>query len=162
MFELLDHDGPLGSRASLMTDVVFLAMFLVVPVMLWSIWQVKVRRRYLLHKRVQLALGLVLAAAVVLFEVHLTLHDWRGRATGTAGGELSQAAEIALVVHLCCSIPAAALWVFVIVQALRRFPSPPQPSSYSRRHKFWGWLAVIEMVLTAVTGWVFYWLAFVG
>ena len=36
-------DGFLGTRASLMLDVVFLAMFAVLPVMGWSIW--KVRRR---------------------------------------------------------------------------------------------------------------------
>jgi uncharacterized membrane protein YozB (DUF420 family) len=159
---LLDLDGPLGTRASLMMDVVFVAMFLVVPTMLWSVWQVKYRRRFLLHKRVQLTLGLVLAAAVLLFEIHINVHDWRARATGTPGGVLPARAEAALNIHLCCSIPAALLWVFVIVQGLRQFPNPPRPDAYSRRHKFWGWLAAIEMLLTAITGWVFYWLAFVA
>ena len=73
-------DGFLGTRASLMLDVVFLAMFVVVPVMLWSIYQVKYRRRYLLHKRVQLTLALVLLAAVTLFEVDMRIHGWQQRA----------------------------------------------------------------------------------
>lgn len=160
MFDLLNLDGPLGTRASLMMDLVFLAMFLVVPVMLWSIWQVRVRRRYVLHKRVQLTLGIVLGIAVLLFEIHVNVHDWRARATGSPGGTLPWGVAAALVIHLCCSIPATLLWVFVIVRAVRRFPSPPEPSPHSRQHAFWGWFAAIEMVLTAVTGWVFYWLAF--
>jgi uncharacterized membrane protein YozB (DUF420 family) len=158
----LDLDGPLPSRASLMMDVVFVAMFLVVPVMLWGIWQVRYRRRYVLHKRVQLALGIVLGAAVFLFELHVNLHDWRLRATGTPGGELPRGASLALAVHLSCSIPAALLWIFVIVQGLRKFPNPPRRNAYSGRHRLWGWLAAIEMVLTAVTGWIFYWFAFVA
>jgi uncharacterized membrane protein YozB (DUF420 family) len=158
---LLDLDGPLPGRASLMMDVVFLAMFLVVPVMLWSIWQVRYRRRYVLHKRVQLTLGIVLGVAVLLFELHVNLHDWQARATGTPGGPLPRSVSLALAVHLSCSIPAALLWIFVIVQGLRMFPDPPRPSACSRRHRFWGRLAAIEMLLTAVTGWIFYWLAFV-
>jgi hypothetical protein len=50
----------------------------------------------------------------------------------------------------------------VIVQALRKFPKPPQPGMHSSSHKFWGWLASIGMFLTAVTGWIFYYLAFVA
>lgn len=159
---LLDLDGPLGTRASLMMDVVVLAMFLVVPVMLGSIWQVRYRRRYVLHKRVQLTLGVVLGVAVLLFELHVNLHDWQARATGTPGEPLPRAVSVALVVHLCCSIPAALLWIFVIVQGLRQFPRPPRPAAYSPRHRLWGRLAAIEMLLTAVTGWIFYWLAFVA
>src|SRR5688572_23261446 len=103
----LDLDGPLRTRASLMMDVVVLAMVFVVPVLLWSIWQVRCRRRYALHKRVQLALGAVLGLAVLLFELHVNLHDWQARATGSPGKALPRAVGVALVVHLCCSIPAA-------------------------------------------------------
>jgi len=51
--------------------------------------------------------------------------------------------------------------IFVIVQAVRKFPSPPTPNEYSRHHLFWAKLAAFEMLMTAVTGWVFYVLAFV-
>ena len=59
-------DGFLGTRASLMLDVVFLAMFVVVPALAWSVYLVKVRRNYGLHKRVQLLLGSVLLALAPL------------------------------------------------------------------------------------------------
>ena len=68
--------------------------------------------------------------------------------------------DCSLGVHLFFAIPTAVLWVFVIVQALRKFPAPPIPNQYSRRHILWARLAALEMLMTAFTGWVFYWLAF--
>ena len=50
----------------------------------------------------------------------------------------------------------------MIVQALRKIPEPPEPSDYSHRHAFWAWIAAADMTLTALTGWIFYWLAFVA
>ena len=74
-------DGFLPWRASIMLDVVFLAMFLVIPVMGWSIYQVKYRQKYDLHKKVQLSLGLVLLITVGLFEVDMQIFtDWGERA----------------------------------------------------------------------------------
>jgi hypothetical protein len=59
-------------------------------------------------------------------------------------------------------VSSALLWVAVVVRALRNFPNPPQPGSHSSWHIFWGWAAAIDLVCTAVTGWLFYWLAFVA
>lgn len=154
-------DGFLGTRASLMLDVVFVAMFVVLPVMGWSIAQVRYHRRYLLHKRVQLALGAVLLLAVTLFEIDMRLHDWTTRAEASpyyANG----VAHAVLWIHLVFAVPTALIWIYVIAQALRRFSSPPLPGEHSRQHVFWGRLAAIEMSLTAITGWIFYWLAFVA
>ena len=161
MLDFLNLDGPLGSRASLMMDIVFVAMFAVIPVMAWSIYQVKFNRRYLLHKRVQLTLGLILAITVTLFEIHVNIHDWKFRSTGQQGAAIGSGLMTMLVVHLCFSIPTALLWIFVIVQALRKIPNPPGPSDYSRKHKFWARIAALEMFMTALTGWCFYLMAFV-
>ena len=64
-------DGFLQTRASIMLDVVFLAMFAVVPLLGWSIHLVRNRRNYALHKRVQLTLGILLLVAVTLFELDM-------------------------------------------------------------------------------------------
>jgi hypothetical protein len=45
--------------------------------------------------------------------------------------------------------------------AWRRFPNPPHPSEHSRFHLFWARLAAVDLCLTAVTGTLFYWVAFV-
>ena len=63
-------------RASFMLDVVFLAMFVVVPVLALSVWLVKKRRNYRLHKLLQVTLASVLLAAVMLFEIDMRVNGW--------------------------------------------------------------------------------------
>lgn len=147
-----------GSRATLMLDIVFLAMFLVLPVMAWSIAAVR-RGHYALHKRTQLVLASVLLVAVTVFEVDMRLFtNWRARAEASPyypGG-----VYLALYVHLVFAITTVLVWGWVIVRALKRFDHPPAPGSHSASHRRWGWIAAWDMVLTAVTGWVYYVLAF--
>jgi uncharacterized membrane protein YozB (DUF420 family) len=158
-------DGFLGTRASFMLDVVALAMLALLPALAWSVWLVMYRRRYELHKRVQLALGIVLLITVVLFEVDMRVGGWRHRATESsfAGGASSTDwVLVALAIHLCFAVTAALLWVVVIARALRNFPAPPVPSPHSPWHRRVGMAAAVDMACTAVSGWIFYYLAFVA
>lgn len=159
-------DGFLGTRGSLMLDVVFLAMFAIVPLLGWSIYLVKFRRKYDLHKKLQLAMGLLLLATVVLFEIDIRVNEWEHRAEPspyfTEAQKWSCPAGISLLVHLCFSVPTFFLWIYVLVQAVRHFAHPPLPGPHSRSHILWGKAASYGTLLTAVTGWVFYWLAFVA
>lgn len=152
-----------GSRGSLMLDVVFLAMFLIVPLMGVSIYLAKYRRRFVPHKWLQVGMGVVLLVAVAAFEIDMRFFtDWEEMARPSPfwiDGEWNWV-WYSLVVHLCFAVPTPLLWIFVIVQALRKFPHPPRPNAYSPSHIFWARWAAIEMTLTAVTGWVFYVLAF--
>jgi hypothetical protein len=156
-------DGFLGTRGSLMLDVVFLAMFAVLPVLAVSIALVK-RGRFELHKRLQLILGGILLVAVVAFELDMRIHGWEQRAMASPyfdpQAKWSCPVGIVLLIHLFFAIPTAVLWTYVIVMALRKFASPPLPNAYSALHKRLGWLAAFEMTGTTVTGWIFYWLAF--
>jgi putative membrane protein len=155
--------GFLPSRGSFMLDVVFLAMFAVLPVLAYSIYLVKQRRAYALHKRIQITLAAVLLVTVTAFEVDLNFvtKDWRPLAEPSRFYDAGWV-DRCLWVHLAFAVPTPLLWVFVIVQGLRYFPNPPQPNAYSRRHARWAWLATVSMFFTAVTGWLFYWMAFVA
>ena len=157
--DFLGLNGFLGTRASFMLDVVFLAMFAVVPILGWSVWLVKYRRNYALHKRVQLTLGAVLLVTIILFEVDVRINGWMHAAEVSPyypGTVLT-----VLYVHLFFAVTTTGLWIAVTARAVRRFPTPPVPGLHSANHRFWGWAATIDMVLTAVTGSVFYYLAFV-
>ncbi len=154
-------NGFLGTRASLMLDLVVVAMVAVVLIMGWSIREVKLRHRYLLHKRVQIALAVILAVTITAFEVDIRLHGWEERASGVLGGTASTLVWTALCVHLCFAVSTVFLWPTVIVLALRRFPNPPLPGDHSLFHRRWARLAAWDMLLTAISGWVFYCLAFV-
>jgi uncharacterized membrane protein YozB (DUF420 family) len=176
-------DGFLGTRASLMLDVVFLAMFGVLLALSVSVWLVRNRQSYLLHKRIQLVLGLVLLATVTLFEIDMRINGWQSRAIAspyfsamekppallkTFYQDILGKQEVpgwvftSLYIHLCFAVTTTILWVFVIVQAVRKIPNPPGPCAYSAAHKRWARIAAIDMGCTAVTGWIFYCLAFVA
>lgn len=158
-------DGILGTRGSIMLDVVFVAMFAVVPVLIYSVLLVKNRRKYLAHKRLQIALGSILVVAVAAFEVDMRFYtDWRHRALESPyyRSEGWSPVMTSLVIHLTFAIPTLIIWVGTIVGALRHFDRPPQPSSHSPRHRILGWIATLGMVGTGVTGWAFYWMAFIA
>jgi putative membrane protein len=162
---MMPLDGFLGTRATLMLDVVALAMLVVLPVLGWSVYLVKYRRRYALHKKVQLTLGAVLLVTVALFEADMRVNGWRERAGASPYSSHSGSTDwvmIALSIHLCFAVTTALLWIAVIVQALRHFSKPPVPGEHSVWHRRYGQLAAYDMLLTAITGWIFYWLAFVA
>ena len=69
-------NGFLGTRASMMLDLVVVAMVAVVLILGWSIREVKLQRRFLLHKRVQIALTVILAVTIIAFEFDIRLHGW--------------------------------------------------------------------------------------
>jgi hypothetical protein len=154
-------DGFLGTRAPLILDVLCLAMLGVLVVLAWSVFQVRFRRRYQLHKWTQIILAAVLLAVVILFEIDIRLHGWEERAAGQLGGHPPPAAVTALYVHLVFAVTTVLLWPVTIVLALRNLPNPPMPGPHSRLHIPLARVAALDMVLTAITGWTFYWFAFV-
>jgi hypothetical protein len=159
--------GFLGYDASLMLDVVVCALVLVVPALSWSIYQVRVRRRFTLHRNSQLILAGVLLATVLLFEIDMRLQGgWeqivnRDPANARLSGDALRQVRTMLYVHLFFAISTPILWGVTIALALRRFPNPPRPGPHSTVHKRLGWLSVMDLVLTSVTGLVFYYLAFI-
>jgi hypothetical protein len=159
-------NGFLSTRGSLMLDVVFLAMFVVVPILALSIYLVKFRGRYSWHKMLQLAMASVLLVTVVLFEIDMRLNDWTKRAIESPyfdpAHKWTCPAGVSLLIHLSFAVPTLLLWGLVVVRALRNFSQPPTPGPHSRWHARWGMTAAVGMLLTAATGWVFYWMAFVA
>lgn len=157
-----ESHGFLGTRATFMLDFVFLAMFAVLPILAFSIRLVK-KGRYEWHKRIQITLAIVLLVAVAAFEIDLNFitKDWRPLAKPSPYYE-SGLVDKVLWIHLAFAVPTPLLWIVVIVQALRKFPKPAAPSEHSRQHTRWAWTASAGMALTAVTGWTFYYLAFVA
>jgi uncharacterized membrane protein YozB (DUF420 family) len=153
-------DGFLGTRASIGMDVVLVGLVALLPVLAWSVAAVR-RGRYGLHKSLQLFIAAALAAAIVVFEIDVRLvSDWKARAAASPwwpGGVLA-----ALAIHLVFAVSTFVLLVWVLWEAVARFPSPPAPGTHGPRHRRMARLAAADLVLTAVTGTVFYWLAFVA
>lgn len=159
------RDGFLGYRTSFMLDVVVCALVLVVPLLVFSLYQVKVRRRYALHKQLQILLGALLLVAVGLFEVDMR---WQGGVRGILAKRevpLTPAQDAffyrVLVVHLFFAVSTVLLWSATLILALRRMPKPPAPCPHSVLHKRLGWLSAIDITATSVTGLLVYYYGFV-
>jgi uncharacterized membrane protein YozB (DUF420 family) len=153
-------DGFLGTRASLGMDVLLVGLLATLPVLALSIAAVRARR-YALHKSLQLVIVATLVAAIVAFEVDIRLFsDWKPRA---APSPFWPAGVLwSLGIHLVFAVSTLVLWTWVVWEALRRFPSPPVPGSHGPRHRRMARLAALDLLATAVTGVIFYWLAFVS
>jgi len=158
-------DGFLGTRATFMLDFVALALLALLPLLGWSIYLVKYRRRYVLHKWIQVALGFILLVTVGMFEADMRINGWRHLAAASPYGSHEGSIDwivVALGIHLCFAITTAVLWILVTVQGLRHFPNPPAPNAHSHWHRRYGQLAAYDLLCTAITGWIFYYMAFVA
>jgi len=160
-------DGFLGYRTSFMLDFVVCALAIIVPLLAYSLYLVKVKRAFTAHKRMQVLLGVVLLFAVGAFEIDLQIvhGGWENIVQKSHPEEAALATKVAearpyLWVHLVFAVSTPILWITTLLLAFRRFDSPPQPGQHSRTHKTLGWLSTIDITLTAITGLVFYYVAF--
>ncbi len=160
-------DGFLGYRTSFMLDFVVCALILIVPLLAYSLWLVKVKRNFTGHKRLQVVLGIILLIAVGAFEIDLqVVHGgWENIVSKSHPDKAALATKVDqsrpyLRVHLLFAVTTPFLWFTTLALALRRFATPPVPGIHSRTHKTLGWVSTIDITLTAVTGLVFYYVAF--
>jgi hypothetical protein len=160
--------GFLGYQTTFMLDFVVCALVLIVPLLLFSLWLVKIRRNYSGHMRLQITLGLVLLVAVTAFEVDVQMvhGGWQNIVAQQQLSPEAFTAKVAavrpwLLVHLVFAVSTPFLWAITIALALRRFGTRPLPGPHSRVHAVLGWISTIDITLTAITGLIFYYLAFV-
>jgi hypothetical protein len=158
--------GFLGYPSTLMLDVVVCVLLLVVPTLLFSLYLVKFRRNYLWHRNLQITLGALLLVTVALFETDMRLQGGWEQIVNTPTRRLN-AEQFAFVkqllyVHLVFAVTTPVLWGLTLWLALRRFGSSPAPGPHSRWHKPLGWISVVDITLTSLTGLAFYYFAFMA
>ena len=160
-------DGFLGYQTSLMLDVVVCALIIVVPWLLYSLYQVKFKARYARHKSLQIWLGLILLLAVGAFEIDLQLvhGGWENivRKAHPEDADLARKvteAQPYLWTHLVFAISTPFVWAATLALAIKRFGKQPVPGEHSQMHKTLGWISTVDITLTAVTGLLFYYVAF--
>lgn len=158
--------GFLGYDSSFMLDFVVCALVLVVPILAYSIWLVKLKRNFATHRLLQLLLGGILLVAVIAFEVDMRLHGgWEKivnknpESPRLTAEQLAQVSQV-LSIHLIFAISTPVLWATTLFLATRKFPNPVQPGEHSSQHKLLGWLSAIDLTFTSITGLVFYYFAF--
>ena len=145
-----------------MLDFVVVAMLGVTVVLAYSIYLIRVKKKPRLHRNIQIATAIVLTVALVAFEIDVRFFtDWRELASSSPYYEAG-IADWCLLVHLLFAIPTPVVWGIVIFMGLRRFKTGFVQGDFNRFHRISGRVAAGFMVLTAITGWIFYYVAFVA
>lgn len=142
--------GFLGTRADLLMDIVILALVAVVPIVFYN-WRLARTGRYPLHKTMQISLAVLLGAVVGLFEYNLRLQGGIFAATAASRYAGTGTLNFWIYLHTFFAITTIVVWVGLIVVSLRRFPNPPTPGAFSARHRFWGRIGMVWMLVTGVT-----------
>jgi len=154
--------GFLPARGSFMLDTIVVGMVLVCIIMIASISIVRFRKNHRLHRAIQTGLAIFLLIAVAGFEIDLNwFTKWRELAEPSpyyAGGWVHRV----LWIHLLFAIPTPLIWAGVIVMAWRNYEDGYATEEIKRKHRISGRIAAGMMLMTAITGWVFYWTAFVA
>jgi len=148
------------SRGTMMLDIIAIGLFAFVPLLAYSLYKVRAHKAYETHRRYQTFLSTLLLILVSLFELELRLYGWRQHAE--ASPYYNTIIPPFLNVHLTFAISTSILWMVTFVTAYRRFERPAVPNTFSRKHIVLGRVTVIGTLLTGVTGWIFYYLAFIA
>jgi uncharacterized membrane protein YozB (DUF420 family) len=149
-----------NSRASFILDLIVVAMALVIPVMLYSLAAVRRQRNYEKHRFIQISLGVTLGLAILAFEVDMRWNGWRHLAE--ASPYYQTWVFPALYIHLFFAIPTLFLWVYTIYMATRHRINQATGGRTRFEHKKYGRLSAYTMIATTITGWIFYYLAFLA
>ena len=155
-------NGFLPTRGSFMLDLVSVAMLLVTIAMAFSFYQVRYLNNRRMHRRIQLSTVVVLAITLVAFEIDVRrFTDWKELAKPSPYYE-SGLVHWSLWIHLAFAIPTPLIWGVVIWMAFRRFKDDFDQGQFNKFHRISGRIAAAMMMATAITGWIFYYLAFVA
>ncbi len=161
------QNGFLGYDTTFMLDFVVCALIVIVPLVVYSLYLVKVRKDFRGHRNMQVLLGAVLVVAVTAFEIDVQLiHGGWEQIVNKPGQPVRLSPEVlndvrrVLRVHLMFAISTPFLWAATLGLAWRRFANPPTPGPHSGLHKQLGWLATLDLVATSFTGLWFYYVAF--
>lgn len=150
--------GFLGTGAPLAVDLIVVGLSVVLPILFVSIALVR-RGERAKHRAIQVAITASLALALIFFEIQVrSAGGWR-EMIADRGHSDSRITLIGVLlgVHLIFAVSTPLLWVAALMTSGKAW-SGQRP----RRHRLVARLAAGDLVLTALTGWLWYAVAFVA
>ncbi|MEZ4742282.1 MAG: DUF420 domain-containing protein [Bdellovibrionota bacterium] len=150
-----------GSRASFIMDSLVIAMGLFLCIIGYSIANVRKKKSVRQHRKIQLLSSTILIAAIILFEVDVRLYGWQEQAKKSPF--FDTILYPFLYLHIAIAILAFGAWMVQLITAYKRVDRELKyTSQFAANHKKLGWMATALMTATAVSGWIFYYMAFIA
>lgn len=155
--------GFLPYNATFMLDFVLVALFIVIPILIFGLLQAH-KKNYRLHAKTMLFLGSLVFVVVIAFEIDLRLQGGIEEILIKAERSLAytKGFQTLVNIHLFFAISTCFLWIYTTVLAIKKFGlKNPQPGNYSKAHKILGKLTTLDVIGVAVTGFAVYYMAFI-
>jgi cytochrome b subunit of formate dehydrogenase len=143
--------GFLGTRADVLMDIVIVSLAAILPILAFS-WTKARRGAWRVHKRTQLILGSILAIVVLLFETDLRMAGGIFALTKPSAFAGTVLLNASIWIHVALSISTSIIWLALTIASVRKFGKPPRPGAFSKMHKLWGSIGMIDMALTGISG----------
>jgi membrane-associated HD superfamily phosphohydrolase len=146
-------DGFLGTRADFTVDLVMtISGFL--PFLLLSAFYIASKRKFDLHKNLQIILFIIVTILVISLEFDVRYGDLKeiSKRSPYAG---SIELMVVFLVHLFFAVSSFFAWCWLIVKSLRRYPT-----FFDFEHKKYGKIIFWDIILMVISGWVLYWMTF--
>ncbi len=156
-------NGFLPYNAPFMMDFVVISLAIVVPILIYGVYQVK-KQKYRHHAQVMIFLGILVFIVVAFFEASMIYLGGIKNIMENAGRSEAYTPHFSnsLFVHLIFSFSTCVLWIYVLIAGVKNFGlKNPQPNAYSKTHKFYARLSIIAILGVAITGLYVYYLAFI-
>ncbi|HAG51079.1 MAG: hypothetical protein A2X87_04255 [Deltaproteobacteria bacterium GWC2_42_51] len=152
--------GFLGTRGDLLSDVLIVAVTIIVPALLTAIVLVK-KKRFALHRAIMMSIFFVLVLYVVIYEANLTLLG--GIDYLRSNIRISEGPYFALVAfHITLSAAALILGSITMRRGEAVLCSGQIAGlGFTSAHRKLAWIEVVMLVISVFTGLAIYYFTFV-
>ncbi|MCH9813003.1 MAG: DUF420 domain-containing protein [Epsilonproteobacteria bacterium] len=146
-------DGFLGTRGDFIVDLVITVSGFLPFLMLFTFY-LAAKGMYTLHRNLQILLFIVVVGLVVALEYDIQFGGLAEISKMTPFKD-SVALLFVFAIHLFFAITSFGGWLWLLIKSSKRYPK-----HFEFNHKKWGKLIFADVVLTAITGWILYWMTF--
>lgn len=147
----------LTTHGDLLMDFVVLSMVIILPALFISIHRLRKYKNYKKHRNIQVGLYLTLLIAIIAFEYDLKMQGGIWEMTKYSPYAGTDYLKYTVYIHLFFSFSTAFLWTLTIPASFYIYRHRLGPNRYSKIHKTIGWIGLIFMLGTGLTGsWLYY------
>ncbi len=112
-----------------------ISMAIILQLLWYSFNKVKHERNYLLQKKIQLTMFIILFFVVILFEIDMQQNGGIFEMEKDSAYAGTFFLNFTIYFHIFLSITTSIIWIYLIIASLMKFGKNPKPGSFSKTHK---------------------------